>query len=152
MNYILDACALLAFINKEPGWAVVDGLLKQANAGEITLFMNLINFYEVYYKKFQKDGRQVADAIRDAVFDMAVNIVAVFPVSGIVWESARLKSAHKISLADSIVAGTASVLNFTLVTADHNELDRVEQNETISFHWIRPKQKTIPGMDGVCLP
>jgi predicted nucleic acid-binding protein len=143
MSYILDACALLAFINKEPGWAVVDGLLRQANAGEITLFMNLINFYEVYYKKLQKDGRQTADAIRDAVFDMAVNILAVFPIPGIIWESARLKSAHKISLADSIIAGTASVLNFTLVTADHNEFDRVEQNETISFYWIRPKQKTI---------
>ena len=92
MSYLLDALALLAFINKEPGWVVVDGLLKQANAGEITLFMNLINFYEVYYKKLQKDRRQVADAIRDTVFDMAINIITVFPSSGIVWESARLKS------------------------------------------------------------
>jgi predicted nucleic acid-binding protein len=55
------------------------------------------------------------------------------------WESARLKTSYKISLADSIALGTSSVLNLTLVTADHHELDRVEQNEPVSFHWIRPQ-------------
>ncbi|MDR0685741.1 MAG: hypothetical protein LBF83_11540 [Spirochaetaceae bacterium] len=46
MSYLLDACALLAFINKETGWTIVDGLLKQAAAGDAVLFMNAINFYE----------------------------------------------------------------------------------------------------------
>jgi PIN domain nuclease of toxin-antitoxin system len=138
MSYLLDACALLAFINKETGWNVVDGLLKQAGAGDVVLFMNAINFYEVYYKKMQQEGQQAADAVRDAVADSAISILDVFPAADVMAESARLKTSYKISLADSIALGTASVLGFTLVTADHHELDRVEQNETISFHWIRP--------------
>ena len=138
MSYLLDACALLAFINKETGWTVVDGLLKQAAAGDAVLFMNAINFYEAYYKKLQQEGQQVADAIRDTAADLAISVLDVFPAAGVMEESARLKASYRISLADSIAVGTASVLGFTLVTADHHELDRVEQNETISFHWIRP--------------
>jgi PIN domain nuclease of toxin-antitoxin system len=39
MSYLLDACVLLAFINKETGWTVVDELLKQAGAGDATLWI-----------------------------------------------------------------------------------------------------------------
>jgi PIN domain nuclease of toxin-antitoxin system len=42
MNYLLDACALLAFFNKERGWENVRDLLEKAETGEINIFMNAI--------------------------------------------------------------------------------------------------------------
>ncbi|MDR0446149.1 MAG: hypothetical protein LBH17_03835 [Oscillospiraceae bacterium] len=53
-------------------------------------------------------------------------------------ESGRLKSAYKISLADAIALAEASVSGGHCVTADHHEMDKVEQGEpNIKFMWIR---------------
>jgi uncharacterized protein with PIN domain len=40
MNSILDACALLAFLNDEEGADVVESLLNQAASGETVVFMS----------------------------------------------------------------------------------------------------------------
>ena len=48
-NYLLDACALLAFLNDEEGAETVSGLLDQARNEKITLNMNAANLIEVYY-------------------------------------------------------------------------------------------------------
>jgi PIN domain nuclease of toxin-antitoxin system len=45
MTYILDACALIALINKEPGGDKVKDLLEQASAGEITVAMSTVDYY-----------------------------------------------------------------------------------------------------------
>jgi len=42
-EYILDACAVLAFLNGEEGATVVRRLLDQAKDNEITLIMNAAN-------------------------------------------------------------------------------------------------------------
>ena len=41
MNYLLDACALLAFLNDEEGADVIEGLLMQAAAGNISISMSI---------------------------------------------------------------------------------------------------------------
>ncbi|MHC6203413.1 PIN domain-containing protein, partial [Breznakiellaceae bacterium SP9] len=51
MTYVFDACALIAFLDKEigKGYEEVDALLVRAEAGEITLVMGIVNLVEVYY-------------------------------------------------------------------------------------------------------
>ena len=46
-TYVIDACALLAFLNDEPGANVLDALLQQAKSGEYTLFMPKLNILEI---------------------------------------------------------------------------------------------------------
>ena len=45
-NYVLDACTLLAFLLREPGAAVVDGLLTAPNT---VCYAHAVNLCEVYY-------------------------------------------------------------------------------------------------------
>jgi predicted nucleic acid-binding protein len=53
-------------------------------------------------------------------------------------EAGRLKTTYKISLADAIALAEASVSGGILVTADHHEMDKIEQAEpNIKFRWIR---------------
>jgi uncharacterized protein len=52
-EYILDACAVLAFLNGEERAAVVRRLLDQAKDNEITLIMNAANLIEVYYDRIK---------------------------------------------------------------------------------------------------
>jgi predicted nucleic acid-binding protein len=53
-------------------------------------------------------------------------------------EAARFKTTYKISIADSIALAETSVSGGTIITADHHEMDIVEQNEhNLKFLWIR---------------
>jgi PIN domain nuclease of toxin-antitoxin system len=137
MNYLFDACALLAFFNKETGWEHVRDLLEKAVTGEINVFMNAINLYEVYYKKLHKDGQHVARDVYNVVLDSAISIIDVFESDAIFHEAARFKAGYPVSLADSIALGTASCSGCTLVTSDHHEMDIVEAREAINFYWFR---------------
>ena len=62
-DYLLDACALLAFLNDEEGAETVSGLLDQAKNRELTLNMNVANLIEVYYDCIRVVGSDRADAI-----------------------------------------------------------------------------------------
>jgi hypothetical protein len=53
LNYILDACALIALFKREAGWDVVNALFKRARVSEINLGMS-INLLEVIYG-FRRD-------------------------------------------------------------------------------------------------
>ena len=138
-DYLLDACALLAFLNDENGADIVSGLLEQAERKEISLSMNVVNLIEVYYDRIRVDGSDKADTIVQEIYN-------VFPVSiietlnsGIVRETARLKALGKISFADTILVATASCTGATIVTCDHVELKPVEQQGIATFLWIRPE-------------
>ena len=50
MDYVLDACAMIAFLNGEAGAETVTELLFQARAGTNRLFMSRIQVLEVYTK------------------------------------------------------------------------------------------------------
>jgi hypothetical protein len=45
---------------------------------------------------------------------------------------------YKVSFADTFALATASITDAFLLTADHHEMDRIEQVEPdIKFLWIR---------------
>jgi PIN domain nuclease of toxin-antitoxin system len=44
---------------------------------------------------------------------------------------------HLLLRADSFALSTAICQQATIITADHHEFDKVEQNENINFLWIR---------------
>jgi PIN domain nuclease of toxin-antitoxin system len=61
LNYIFDACALISLIKNEAAFDQVNGLLASAAAGEISIFMSIVNLVEVYYYGFLRDmGGQAA--------------------------------------------------------------------------------------------
>jgi len=138
-NYILDACAILAFFNGEEGAVVVRELLDRARNKEIILTMNAANLIEVYYDRIRVVGTEQADAVIQNIYD-------TFPISiietinpAIVREAAHLKALGKMSFADTILVATARYNDATIVTCDHVELEPVEKQENIPFLWIRPQ-------------
>ncbi|GHU27782.1 hypothetical protein FACS1894172_03120 [Spirochaetia bacterium] len=138
---ILDACSLLAFFQNESGAEKVEALLKSAQGEEIRLYLHKINFLEVYYKVMQKDAAK-AKLVYETILRLPIIIQTDF-TDEIFEEAARLKVQYKVSLADSIALAVASINQWTLVTCDHNELDRVDESENIKFEWIRPKNRGL---------
>ena len=138
-NYLLDACALLAFFDSEEGADVVSGLIDSAEGGEITLSMNAANLIEVYYDRIRIYGHELADTIVRKIYeDSPISIIEELNPT-IVHEAAYFKATGKMSFADSILVATARYTGATVVTCDHAELEAVEQQGQISFLWIRPQ-------------
>jgi len=137
-KYILDACAVLAFLDGEKGAIAVIELLDQARTNEISLIMNAANLIEVYYDRIRTVGIKQADVIIQDIYD-------TFPISfietlspDIVREASHLKAEGKMSFADTILVAIAVCNNATIVTCDHFEFEPVEKQGTVSFLWIRP--------------
>jgi PIN domain nuclease of toxin-antitoxin system len=134
--YVLDACALLAFINNEPGADRVEAILRDALNGNAEVFMNKINVFEVYYGIYRSQGKEKADEIYRLIQIQPINIIDALD-DAVFTEAARLKTKFRMSLADSIALGEAVYQNAVVVSSDHHEFDIVSSQENIVFDWIR---------------
>ena len=135
-KYVIDACALLAFFYREEGFDIVKSVLKRADAGDSKVYMNKLNLLEVYYDVLRSIGLREADDSYNVVLKLPIHVID--GISDAVFrEAGRIKTNYKVSLADSIALGEASILNAAILTSDHHEFDLIEQKEKINFAWIR---------------
>jgi len=133
--YVLDACALVALIKGEQGADVVRNVIYKNVRGSAIILMHEINLLEVYYGFFRERGKNYANRKLEQCVEFFTTIQGL--TSSVFTEAGRLKVTYKLSLADAIFLAQASISNGTVLTADHHEMDIVEQNENIVFKWIR---------------
>jgi predicted nucleic acid-binding protein len=140
MIYVLDACALLALINGEPGGDIVSRLFEEAERGDCRLSVSIIQLLEVYYDQIYAFGIDEAKRITEWVIAGPISVIdpITYPV---MYEAGRLKTSYSISLADSIACAAALALKATLVTSDHKEIEAVESGENLSVLWLPPRPK-----------
>ena len=135
-RYVLDACALIAFINNEKGADVVEKLLIEASLGRCRISMNKFNLLEVHYGYLREKGEKFAENILNIVENSGIQIIDVL-TDELFCSASKFKASYRISLADAIALAQASIENAPLVTADHHELDAVETDGKVKFHWVR---------------
>ena len=92
----MDACALIALINKEDGFEIVEDVLKRAQTGNAAVIMNKLNLLEVYYDAYRNYGREAADKLIKNINKPPITIKselsdAVFKAAG------RMKASYRIS-------------------------------------------------------
>jgi predicted nucleic acid-binding protein len=139
-NHVLDACALLTFLNDEDGAEIMEEIFQKAEDGQIALYMSIINLLEVYYDRLRTSKNDKIDEFFE--FIRVTPITVINSVSRFVYhEAARLKAFNAISLADAVGLATAKELSACFVSSDHSELEIIEQQESISFRWLPPKPK-----------
>jgi predicted nucleic acid-binding protein len=130
--YVLDACALIAYLNDEPGADIVEALFNQ----EKRVAISMVNVYEVYYDAVKSMGEENAKSLLAEIEELPVKIVKNISKE-IITEAAKFKVNYSMSLADSIALGLTKQLNACIVTSDHHEFDKIDEKRLITFHWIR---------------
>jgi len=135
MDYLLDACALIALLNDEDGADAVAGLLTQAGAGTDRVYISSIQVLEVYYDRIYIKNRKYADTFLEKLYTSPVIILSEIS-NDVIREAGRFKTSYSMSLADAIAAGTAKNLAATLVTKDM-ELKPAEQAGEFSVLWLK---------------
>jgi PIN domain nuclease of toxin-antitoxin system len=133
---LLDACAIIAYLNDEEGAEKVEELLWQSDQEWGNLFMHEVNLLEVYYGVYRDEDETLAEETYEKVISLPIKIVGGLKKS-VFKEAGRLKAIYKVSLADSIALAEAKVKRIPLVTCDHHEFDRIQKANELDFYWIR---------------
>ena len=134
MNIVLDANAVIAYLNDETGGDVVDAiLLDESNL----CYMHSINACEVYYDFVRRADSVTACAAIDSM--IAAGVVIIEDMDAEIWKRAGEYKAdlRRISLADCFCAALANRLEAEMLTADHSELDIVKERGLCKVRFIR---------------
>ena len=135
-RYILDACALIAYLNDENGAETVENIFHQTLNGRTSVSMSIVNLLEVYYGVLREVGAYKADEVLEKCHSLPIGIIS--GISDDVFRQAgRMKAYYHVSLADSLALGLALTTGDFLLTADHHEFNAIEGKEPIKFAWIR---------------
>jgi uncharacterized protein len=134
-NYVLDACALLAFLKDEDGADIIENLFRESYDIE-NIFLHKLNLLEIYYGILKYDGIVKADEMMQLIIELPIIIIDKIN-KNIFKKAGYYKANYRISLADAIALGTASEKKAKLITSDHHEFDIIEEKEGFKFLWIR---------------
>jgi PIN domain nuclease of toxin-antitoxin system len=118
MNFVLDACAMIAYLRGEPGADVVRSILHDPTN---TCYAHAVNLCEVYYDFLRAaDAKTAKAALRDL---NGVGIHTRRDMSSRFWTAVGdLKGTiRRISLADCFAVQLSRTLKCEVVTSDHHE-------------------------------
>ncbi|MFI5264936.1 MAG: type II toxin-antitoxin system VapC family toxin [Candidatus Kapaibacterium sp.] len=134
MNYVLDACALIAYLRKEDGGDVVRDILLDSKK---KCFIHALNLCEVYYDFARVASAEIADEMTQVTIEIGIQII--HDLDEDLWKNAGILKAtiKRISLADTFAVSLAQRLNAFLVTSDHAEFNKVAKEKICKVLFIR---------------
>ncbi len=115
---VLDASALMAFLEDRPGADQVEELLAKAAYTRHPLLMSVVNWGEVYYAVWRARGQQVANAKLEEIAQLPIELVEVD--QGLAQTAAALKIRHNLPYVDCFAAALALVRKAAVVTSDRD--------------------------------
>ena len=133
MSYVLDACAMIAYLQGEPGAMAVDGMLKDVTR---QCFAHSINLCEVYYDTLRASDEATADQAITDLFEAGV--IERNEMDPALWrEVGKIKSRGRISIADAFCAALANRMGGKAVTSDRREFEPLAAAGVCDVHFIR---------------
>ena len=114
--FVLDTSAWLALDEGEEGAAGVEAILADAWLGAVTVHGSFVTLTELEYIRTQeRDAQQAAELL---AFARAQPVTWHHSDDALCSAAAKVKAAHKVSLADSFVAALVLRLDATLIHKD----------------------------------
>lgn len=117
-NYVLDAWAFLALLQKEePAAGRVKNLLQRAQVEpEIQVYLSIINLGEIYYILQRTHGSDETNRTIEDIRQLPITLVQASEKR--VLAAASLKANHRFSYADAFAAAAAEEFQGILLTGD----------------------------------
>lgn len=130
-RYVLDASAVLDFINDATGAERVEQLLNDARSDGTPLLLSTVNWGEVFYVSWERRGEERARSAMSRLSRLPIEVIPVDMAQAA--KAAEIKALHKIAYADSIAASLAEIRHSVLVTSDR---DFEKLGRRIQVLWI----------------
>lgn len=116
MNQVLDAHAVIVYLEKEPGYEKVRDALSRATETGRPLFMTSVNWGEVYYGTKREKGESIAEEVIRILDSFPIEVVDVDKT--LAKQAGSYKAEKKMSYADCFAAALAKVKKGELITGD----------------------------------
>lgn len=132
--YILDAFALIAYLEDEPGAERIDKVFQEVEDNKAHVFLSIINLGEVIYNTERRYGLAKA---QDTLALIQRLPIGVLPADNqTVLAAAHIKANYPISYSDAFVVVAAQKLNGTIMTGDPEFQDITE---LARIEWLKKK-------------
>lgn len=131
MVKVLDACALMSYLEKEPGYKKIKDLFVKAAEGGKNILMTTVNWGEVFYVLVKNYGTGEAERIQHAIETFPIEFVP--PDLALSKQAALYKSIKKLPYVDCFAAALARFHKGELVTSD-KDFKTIE--DEIKVMWI----------------
>jgi len=116
-TYVLDANAILDFVEDGPGAERMERLFKDARQSS-PLLISVVNWGEVFYHSWQERGEEFA---RKTVADLSLFPIELVPIGASqALQAGEIKARHKVPYVDSLAAALAIARQAVLVTSDRD--------------------------------
>lgn len=115
-RYVFDSYALLAFLEDEPGAALVEKTLREIMGGKARGFLSVINWGEIYYTVMRERGEKTAMGIAQHLAQYPLEIVDAD--QQLTRAAARLKGKYRIAYADCFAAALGAQREAAVLTGD----------------------------------
>jgi predicted nucleic acid-binding protein len=128
---VLDAYAIMAFFEDEPGADFVREAILKAEKGDLKLFTSVVNLGEIWYSIARTTSPKTADQYVQELQGMAIEIVnADWPLTR---QAAAFKVNGNLPYGDCFAAALAKIHKADLVTGD-KEFKGLESE--IRIDWV----------------
>jgi predicted nucleic acid-binding protein len=131
MPEVLDAYALMVYLEKEPGHEKVERYFTTAVEKDEPLLMTTLNYGEVFYIILRECGQPRAQEIESIIQTLPIKLEDVG--LDLAREAARFKALKNIAYADCFAAALAKLRRAALLTGD-KEFKALEKD--IKVEWI----------------
>ncbi len=132
---VLDTYAMMCYLQKEPGALEVYQYLKQAQKGEITLFLNVVNLTEILYTVERRYDEAMANQFMTTLPALPIEMVNVD--KSLAQMAAKIKATRApIALGDCFCIATAMKYGAAILTGD-SEFKKLE--DQVEIVWLPPK-------------
>ena len=128
--YVLDSYSLITFFEKDKGFEIMIDLFDKAVSDKAKLFMNIINWGEVYYIILREQNAEKADLFEESFEKLPVGLI--YPDKSLIKNASSYKAHNALSYADCIAAATTDIHKGALVTGDKE----FEQLKDIDIEWL----------------
>ncbi len=130
MVKVLDALALMVYLEKEQGYTKVKDLFTKAAESEKNLLMTTVNLGEVYYVLVRNHGVEEAEKILQLIETFPIEFVEID--MALAKQAALYKVTLKLSFVDSLAAALTKLRKGELVTKD-KDFKAIEQEIKVSW-------------------
>ncbi len=133
---VLDAWAMLAYLQAEPAAQEVRQALRRARRRKFLILFSIISFGECLYVIERQQGTQRALDDGNIIDQLPLRVVPAD--RALVFEAAHLKARYPISYADAFAAALAKQHRARLMTGDP-EFKAVEPE--VAIHWLPGRRR-----------
>jgi len=131
-TYVLDASAVVDFVESGRGSKTVQRLLHEALRQQSVILVSVVNWAEVLYLLWNRRGEQKARETMASLLPLPLQIVPVDLPQGL--KAAEIKVLHKLAFVDGLAAALAELRGAVLVTGDR-DFERLGRR--VQILWIR---------------